>query len=393
METKRFFFANFTLTSQWTGMKITTTRTVKVNSLSHNPRNRIDAYNLLLHSEGDEAIVYDVSYKFKGLPTTSKRDVTVQYSLPSGVKIKSAILWATISSPYTGCSILNVNGTGFLQKRGGESGAPVTLYSTSGGYRAVFTFRANGDPHDVNGRSVGINFSNVYLEIMYDGVTTASPTSPAAVPKPQTPSIPTPKPDPDSVFEVPPQSVCIYDETTGGVYLFDGVVKIQHTMSVKLEEEPDKKKEEYVNNARNEPDKVTLDVVMSDVYSSGGTKARESSLNAAQSRAFNAAQKALIDSRSSRSTLVYQVFHWLKEQRRRLTLITPQYIYVNMIITGMTVTQDDSCPFGWQGQITLQSAYQSSAQQQNKTGTGKPTEVQPPSEAMVAGFSGLFSGR
>lgn len=312
-------------------------------------------------------------YAFKGsnMPTWASKSVEFKYSLPSGATVKKAQIWATLGSPYTGAAVRNVNGNAFKYKSGSESGADVSISGTSGTLKATFNFKANGNKQDTANHWSTLTFKNVYLWIEYEGGTPAVPPVP---------------PDPDLIYSVPPQSVCIYDETSNGVYLFDGVTKVQHNISVKLEEEPEKKKDEYVNNARNEPDKVVIDALMSDVYSGDDPNTSGANLNSAQSKAFNAAKKALIDSRNSRSTLAYQTFHWLKEQRRRLTLITPQYIYVNMIVTGMTVTQDDSCPNGWQGQITLQSAYQSKAQQQNKTGTGKPTEVQPPSPSMLSGL-------
>ena len=42
------------------------------------------------------------------------------------------------------------------------------------------------------------------------------------------------------------------------------------------EEEPEKHAEEYVNNARNEPDKLVIEVIMSDVYTDNGNLTKRS---------------------------------------------------------------------------------------------------------------------
>lgn len=320
----------------------------------------------------------NAGYQFENsnMPTMSSNTVNFNYSLPSGAKIKKAQVWATPGSPLTGASLRLVNNKGMKLTKGAERGVDVTLSGTSGTFRAEFVFKANGNKQDTLNHTSSLTFSNVYLLIEYSGGE-----------KKEEKKKDKEKTKKGEYYPVPPQSVCLYDETNNAVYLFDGVTKIQHSISVKLEEEPEKKKDEYVNNARNEPDKVSLDVMMSDVHSSGGANtANGYKLNDSQSKAFKAAKSGLIDMRDSRSTLAYQTFHWLKEQRRKLTLITPQYIYVDMIITGLTTSQDETCPFGWMGQMTLQTGYQTSEQQKNIRGSNIRTEVQPPSPSLHSGL-------
>ena len=59
------------------------------------------------------------------------------------------------------------------------------------------------------------------------------------------------------------QPAYIYDVDKRATYVFDGVVKIQHAQTLKIEDDPSSKKgKNYINNAQNEPDEITLDVVM-----------------------------------------------------------------------------------------------------------------------------------
>ena len=309
-------------------------------------------------------------WKFDSSPSTGSAKKNFAWSIPSGSFVKKAQVWVTLDDPYTGISVYTVNGASFTQKNGTEVGADITLVGTSGTFIAEFKFKANGSLNkDTNWHTATLNYRNVYLSIEYAGNSQQEPRTGSS----------------KNRFEVPPQCACIYDQTSGGVYLFDGVLKIQHNISVKLEEEPEKKKDEYVNNARNEPDKVVLDVRMSDVYYGGSSTADATRLNEYQTQALNAAKKALIDSTKTRSTSIYQTLHWLKEQRRKLTLITTHYVYVEMIITSLTVNQDETSPCGWEGQITFQSAYKTKEQQKNQS-SGKPTDNQPPSAALISGF-------
>ena len=209
----------------------------------------------------------------------------------------------------------------------------------------TFSFKANGNKADENTHYSTTQFKNVYLWIEYEAGTSPS----------------TPSPPKLKGMAVPPQSTCVYDQETGKIYLFDGVTKIQHNMSMKIEEEPEKNKEQYVNNARNEPDKVTLDVVMSDVYDGAGDIVNARSFTSLESTAFEKTKSSLIKRDSTepytRSENAFYVLHDLKEARRKLSVITPHFVHTDMILASITVNQDEEHTDGWEGQLVFQHAF------------------------------------
>lgn len=278
-------------------------------------------------------------YKFvSGYPSSDAWSIWFTYEIPSGAKIKSAVAHVKITDPNTGISVLSANGARMVSKGKGVYSANITVTSKSR-TKVKFVFKANGSKSSADGRAP-INFSDVYLQIKYE-----SSASAATQKKKQ------------DAMSVPPQTCCLYDPGSGKVYMFDGVVRIQHQNSVKLEEEPNAEKYTYVNNALNEPDKVTLDVIMSDVYT--GTSALDSapSVKSDQERALNAGKGAGLVVETSRSANAFGVLKELKESRQYLEVVTPQHVYVEMMITSIVANQDESCPYGWSGQITFQSKY------------------------------------
>ena len=109
-------------------------------------------------------------------------------------------------------------------------------------------------------------------------------------------------------------------------FSFDGVTSISHALTLKVSTDSDSSEgSDYVNNARNEPDVITLSVVASDtnVAVSGWSKQTLTSL----------AQ--------------------IKEQRLLCKVVTPLRNYKNMLLTSLTVQQDDTCPDGWIGTLTF----------------------------------------
>ena len=307
------------------------------------PNGRLD---LTSSWKARESFVYieDKSHGYKKMvfesgPTTSTGRITFPYSLPSGAVIHSAKIWATSSNPPSGCSTRAVNGKGFNESRGAEIGAPVTLTTPSGTLEAVFTYKTNA-------HVATLVLSNIYLEIDYDGEAIDTPESEEAASNP-------------GELAPPPTGVCIYDPSDGAIYTFDGVVKINHALSMDLQEEPEgEKKAKYVNNAKNEPDKLTIDVMMSDVYTGGTLLDMGGYMSAQQSSALDAARNAVTTQGFTRSAVFFHALHWLKEQRRKLAVITPQYVHVDMIIASVTVSQDENSPFGWEGQIGFQHAFE-----------------------------------
>lgn len=279
-----------------------------------------------------------------GQPSLVSNKVVFPYSLPSGIAITSSKIWATISGMYTGYSVLTANGNKFKYRNGQEYGADVLLTETSGSIEVTFSYKANGNRNDGNNHISTVNFTNIYLDIEYEG--SVGETGETGTYD-------------DSKFIVPPQSVCIYHQTTGKLYMFDGVTKIQHHFATQISEEAKsdtKDTDKWVNNAKNDPDKVTLDVVMSDVYTDDGNMTLSTGWDLpAQQDAYNASKNAII-SDFTRSGNAVKVLHRLKEAREKVTVITPQYVHVDMLIAGITVSQDSNCPCGWIGSIDFQHA-------------------------------------
>lgn len=306
-------------------------------------------------------------------PTSSSKTITFKYSLPSGAKVKTVRIWAKISSGNS-ISVCTVNGASFSKKNGSLKGADVKIASTNGTLSAVFKYKASGGLYkDENTHTGTLRFENVYLLIEYeDGASKTPAKTPAKKSKGLKP---------------PPQCGCIYDQEDGSIYLFDGILKFQHSVSLDIQEEPDNKKKEFVNNAKLQPDKLTLDVIMSDVYTGGGAIVNKAgALSSAQNTAFNKTKSSISREGSSRtrSENAYYAMHWLAQQRRKLSVITPQYVYVDMILESMTVNQDDQIQNGWEGQLTFQNAFKAKAVKKKKKSQDVKTNT-PPGNAVIAG--------
>ena len=307
-------------------------------------------------------------------PTTGKVTKKFKYSLTSGAKIKSAYIYADIACSL-GISTLTANGKAMKKTSGSTRRAKLTLKSNSTTLSVLFKFQSSGNTVYGN-HSTNCNFSNVYLLIEYEGGTATTPPPPA-------PSTPT--------FKVPPQSVCIYDQKSKKIYMFDGVTKIQHSISVEFEESPSgKEKAKFVNNAKNEPDQVSIEVLMSDVYTGGDAILSKSKKNKKQKKAWKATKDLMTARESidtlSRSEIAYYTIHWLKEKRHKLSVITPQFVYVDMLISKVSVNQSEACPFGWEGQIDFQGAIKGTKTENKPSSKTNDDEPQaPPSTANPLG--------
>ena len=108
-------------------------------------------------------------------------------------------------------------------------------------------------------------------------------------------------------------------------YRFTGVTQIRHSMTVKTATDTDSESEEdYINGARNQPNKVTLTVMETDITQSAGWA----------SRMMNALEA-------------------VKRSREVCQVITPLRAYDNMLLTDFTVTQDETTPYGWSGTLVF----------------------------------------
>ncbi len=111
-------------------------------------------------------------------------------------------------------------------------------------------------------------------------------------------------------------------KSTGKKYTFDGVVSIAHALTLKVSTDSDSSTgSDYVNNARNEPDVVTLAVVASDVNSASQNQLRD--------------------------------LAEIKEQRLLCKVVPHLRTYKNMLLTDLSILQDETCPCGWSGTLTF----------------------------------------
>ncbi len=112
----------------------------------------------------------------------------------------------------------------------------------------------------------------------------------------------------------------------GWKYTFDGVVSIAHSLVLKVSKDSESSSStDYVNNARNEPDVVTLSVVASDANAS-------------------------IDHWSSQ---FMRSLAAIKEGRILCQVITSIRAYDDMLLSDISVLQDETCPYGWTGVLTF----------------------------------------
>ncbi len=115
----------------------------------------------------------------------------------------------------------------------------------------------------------------------------------------------------------------------GYKYTFDGVTSISHTLTLKVEKDSDAALgSDYINNARNEPDVITLSVVASDV-------------------------NCPVEDWSGQ---VLRSLAAIKENRILCQVVTSLRSYENMLLTELSVLQDETCLYGWMGTLTFTKA-------------------------------------
>ena len=299
---------------------------------------------LALSSSWKCHLLDDGSYGWEQDPSSETDYLTFEYSIPSGSTIKSAKIRYEINSPASGISIFTING--ISGKKSGR--VEFNLTGTTGNFMVAFTFRANGTKEDENTHKSTLQLKNIRLEIEYIPPKTVKPQK---NPKISAKDFPHPK-----------QTTYFITQSDGRVFEFDGVTKIQHSLSSKFEEEPSENKDEYVNGARNEPDKVTIDVMMSDVYTSTGT---------------------LTDGRpttreNSRSAAALSTLHDIKTDRVLLMVVTPQYVYTDMVLASVTANQDENTQFGFEAQLTFQHKYNTDSGDDVTSSSGGSGEEEDP---------------
>jgi len=123
-------------------------------------------------------------------------------------------------------------------------------------------------------------------------------------------------------------------KSLGWRYSFDGVTSVSHSLSLKIVTDADSSSEgDTVNNARNEPDVVTLSVVASDTH-------------------VNVAGWSMQTLRSLAA---------IKESRYLCKVVTSLRTYDDMLLSSIDVLQDETCPEGWTGTLTFTHASKGSS--------------------------------
>ena len=303
------------------------------------------------------------SFKNGGPTVSTSEPQNIDLNVPAGAENVEATLTADVSSPNTGASFLGINGNPLKKDNNATKSSSekitktkVPLKKNSNTAEIQYEFKANGSTTGGDGSST-VSITNAKLEVTFE-----------INPKPATQKS-------EPLLSVPPQSCCIYCE--GQIYMFDGVIRIQHNISTKIEEEPNAEKYSYVNNALNEPDKLTLDVMMSDVYTGGGPMVSQPAHKAEQSTVLSVAAGNGITTENSRSANAYGILKQMKEDRKYVAVVTPQFVYCDMLITSIVANQDESCPYGWSGQVVFQSRHAKVNEGYGKkaanTGSAEPT--------------------
>ena len=122
-----------------------------------------------------------------------------------------------------------------------------------------------------------------------------------------------------------PSSIQIQIPAYGYTYTFSGVLSIQHHFSLKLQTKQEAESgSDFINGARNQPDKLILNVIESDVGHLPGWSDR-----------------------------MIQAMESVKRMRTLCTVVTPAKTYVNMLLSEFTATVNEESQSGWRGSLTF----------------------------------------
>ncbi len=113
--------------------------------------------------------------------------------------------------------------------------------------------------------------------------------------------------------------------TYGYTYTFSGVLSIKHELSLKIRTDSESATgTDYVNGARNQPDKVILSVIETDVGHASGWADR-----------------------------MLQAMEALKRTRTLCSVVTAARTYSAMLLSEFEATYDETSQSGWQGTLTF----------------------------------------
>jgi len=132
-------------------------------------------------------------------------------------------------------------------------------------------------------------------------------------------------------------SATVYVKDYDIEYRFAGVTSIRHSLSLKIAQDTDSTEgQDYVNGARVQPNKLTLSVAESDA---GAYANRPSDMLEALDR--------------------------IRRARALCTVTVSGKMYDNMLLSDLTVIQDDQTPCGWTGTLVFTQATMISATTRN----------------------------
>ena len=155
-----------------------------------------------------------------------------------------------------------------------------------------------------------------------------------------------------------PSSIQIQVPSYGYIYTFSGVISIQHEFSLKIQTEAESASgSDYVNGARNKPDKIILSVVETDVGHISGWSDR-----------------------------MLQAMEAIKRTRTLCNVITPAKTYSAMLLSEFVATVDESSQSGWKGTLTFMQYVPPAVQE--KTADNSSTAVHTGSTGTVQTVSG-----
>ena len=111
----------------------------------------------------------------------------------------------------------------------------------------------------------------------------------------------------------------------GYTYSFSGVISVRHEFALKISTDNESAGDrEVVTGVRNQPDKVTLTVIETDVGHIAG-----------------------------RADRMIQAMEALKRTRTRCEVVTSARTYTDMLLSEFTAVIDETSQSGWQGTLTF----------------------------------------
>ena len=155
-----------------------------------------------------------------------------------------------------------------------------------------------------------------------------------------------------------PSTVSVQVPSYGYIYTFSGVISVQHEFSLKIQTESESAfGSDYVNGARNQPDRIILSVIETDVGHISGWADR-----------------------------MLQAMEALKRTRTLCNVVTPSKTYSAMLLSEFTATVDESSQSGWKGTLTFVQYIPPAAPE--KTDDNASTPVHTGSKGTVRTVSG-----